>query len=106
MVKPVHFQDNLSKIPLLEKLQNASRMAPEVTKDQLAEDVKRKNAERVNTTQESKESEKSKINEKKQDKNKRKRKKRLKHLSEDEIAEELKDDSNPEDSGRLVDIFV
>lgn len=106
MVKPLHFQDNLSKIPLLQKIQDASRMAPEAFKEHLAEDVKRKNTEKANATQDSKESEKAKIKDKQKEHDRRKKKKRLKHLTEEEISEELKDDSKQSDSGRLVDIFV
>ena len=105
MVEPIHLQDNLSKLPLTQKVNESARVAPEISKEHAAQQLKQQKNENANRTQESQESDKVKIQEKNRDKAGKKKRKKLMNLAKDEI-EEKKDNIEPDPSGNLIDIVV
>lgn len=104
MVEPLHLQDNLSKIPLLQKIHDASRVAPEVNKDQMTQLLKQKANQEATSTNESKETEKTALKEKEQ-KKKNKNKKRRFFSKKEDVEEDQIDKTRPI-SGQRVDITV
>lgn len=104
MVAPLHLQDNLSKIPLLQKIHEASRLAPEINKDQMTQKLKQKANKEATSTTESKEAEKIALRDK-ENKLKNKKKKR-KLLRKNENTEEDKIDKTGPVQGQRIDIMV
>lgn len=108
MVQPLHLQDNLSKIPILQKIHESVRIVPEAERDQFAHHLNQQEQTKTQKAQDTKEPEKSKIREreKKEKKKKRKRKKyaSLELMEAEQTAEEKQiEESNP---GHLIDITV
>jgi len=58
MVQPLHIQDNLSKMPLMQKFQEMARAVPEAERDQFAKHLKQERYDKTQRTEESKETEK------------------------------------------------
>ncbi len=106
MVQPLHLQDNLSKIPLLQKLHESARIAPELEKEQFAKQLQEQQASKMEQTQDANESERVHERQEKKEEERR-RKKFIRKLSEDEL-EEVKRDQEEEgaESGKLVDIVI
>jgi hypothetical protein len=74
MVQPLHIQDNLSKMPLMQKFQEMARAVPEAERDQFAKHLKQERYDKTQRTEESKETEKKIIRERqKKEKNGKKR---------------------------------
>ncbi len=107
MVQPLHLQDNLSKIPLLQKLHESARIAPELEKEQFAKQLMEQQADRMEQTQDTQESEKVRERQQKEKEKEKKRKRQILKLSEKEIEEARKEaDEDDQKAGRIVDIVV
>ena len=103
MVEPLHLQDSLSKIPLVQKIHDSSRVIPEVTKEQIKEQIKQDASKKATTTKESKQGGKVEIRDEDRNRNRRKKKRKFR-----------KSGNSPEDNtekleskmGQLIDITV
>ena len=107
MVQPLHLQDNLSKMPLIQKMQETVRAVPELERQQFAEQLSQEAKNKAQRAQDAKETVKGIIREKQKKENREKKKKMNSNIKAEEIRDELKDNEiENENSGNLIDITI
>ena len=106
MVEPLHLQDSLSKIPLLQKIHESTRAVPEAEREQFAKQFNKEVNNKNKRAQDSKETEKNVIRERQQNENEKKKKKKKKMITSEELEQETKTQMEDDDSGQLIDIMI
>jgi len=107
MVQPLHLQDNLSKLPLMQKIYETIRAVPETERNQFEQHMNQQVRDKANKTQDLKETEKLVIRERQKSAEERKKKNSLKKPDSGTHEKSTeKDNSATGSSGHLVDITV
>jgi|GEM_PF-2101766 hypothetical protein len=109
MVQPLHLQDNLSKFPILQKIHESARVAPEVEREVFNRELIQQQRDKVEKTQDSQETEKPTIREKEREKQRKpkQQKRELKPKAEEEPEESGYERNGKKSSaGQHVDILI
>ena len=106
MVQPLHLQDNLSKIPILQKIHESTRAVPEAEREQFAKQLNKEVDNKNQKTQDSKETEKNIIRDRQKKEGDKRKKKKYKTSQNTEVMNDSEQKIEHKDSGQLIDITI